>query len=91
MPLMRGKAVGYDVAKMTFRFTMLNEGETVKCEISSVAMDELGGKRGILSGDREAQFDNQRQAIEHIASNIFDDGVIVQGAIVRIFAKHIRR
>jgi hypothetical protein len=52
MPLTRGKVVGYDVAKMTFRFTMLNEGETVECEINSVAMDELGGKRGALPADR---------------------------------------
>jgi hypothetical protein len=35
MPLTRGKVVGYGVARMTFRFTMLNEGETVECEISS--------------------------------------------------------
>ncbi len=34
MPLTRDKMVGYDGARMVFRFTMLNKGETVECEIS---------------------------------------------------------
>ena len=91
MPLTRDKMVGYDGARMVFRFTMLNKGETVECEISSAALDELAGGKGTANAAREALFSRQRPEIERIASNIFDDGVFVQGAIVRIFAKHIRR
>jgi hypothetical protein len=46
MPLTRDKMVGYDGARMVFRFTMLNKGETVECEISSAALDELAGGKG---------------------------------------------
>ena len=91
MPLTRSKVVGYDVARMTFRLTMLNEGETVECEISSAALDELVGGKGTALAAREAQFLRQRTEVERIASNLFDDGPTVQGAVVRIFAKHIRR
>jgi hypothetical protein len=77
MPLMRGRILGYDVDRMAFKFMMLNKGETVECEISSVAMDDLGGKR-------------LREVIERIASDNFDSETIVRGAVVRIFAKHIR-
>lgn len=41
MPLTRDKIVGYDGARMVFRFTMLNNAEKVECEISSAALDEL--------------------------------------------------
>jgi hypothetical protein len=91
MPLTRGKVVGYDVAKMTFRFTMLNEGETVECEISSAALDELAGGKGTALAAREPLFLLHRTEVERFAANIFDDGLTVQGAVVRIFAKHIRR
>jgi hypothetical protein len=91
MPLTRDKIVGYDGASMVFRFTMLNKGETVECEISSAALDELAGGKGTANAAREALFSRQHPEIERIASNIFDDGAFVHGAIVRIFAKHIRR
>jgi hypothetical protein len=91
MPLTRDKIVGYDPARMVFRFTMLNKGETVECEISSAALDELAGGKGTANAAREALFSHQRPEIERIASNIFDDGAFIQGATVRIFAKHIRR
>ena len=87
---MRGRILGYDVDRMTFKFMMLNKGETVECEISSVAMDDLGGKRGTLPAEREAQFMRLREVIERIASDNFDSETIVRGAVVRIFAKHIR-
>jgi len=90
MPLMRGRIVGYDAERMTFQFTMLNEGETVECWISSAAMDEIAGKRGLLPVQREAQFLELREEIERIASDIFDGVTIVRGAVVRVFAKHIR-
>jgi hypothetical protein len=89
MPLMRGRILGYDVDRMAFEFTMLNEDETVPCEISSAAMDELAGKRGTLPAEREAQFLRLRETIERIASNEFDNEAIVRGVVVRIFAKHI--
>ena len=90
MPLMRGRILGYDIDRMAFKFMMLNKGETVECEISSVAMDDLGGKRGTLPAEREAQFMRLREVIERIASDNFDSETIVRGAVVRIFAKHIR-
>jgi hypothetical protein len=89
MPLMRGRILGYDVDRMAFKFMMLNKGETVECEISSVAMDDLGGKRGTLPAEREAQFMRLREVIERIASDNFDSETIVRGAVVRIFATHI--
>jgi hypothetical protein len=91
MPLMRDKVVGYDAAKMVFRFMMLNKGETVECEISSAALDELAGGRGTALAAREGLFLCQRSAIERIASDMFDEKTVVGGAVVRIFAKHIRR
>ena len=91
MPLTRDKIVGYDGARMVFRFTMLNNAEKVECEIGSAALDELAGGRGPTLAAREALFLRQRPEIERIASNIFDDDTIVRGAVVRIFAKHIRR
>ena len=91
MPLTRDKIVGYDAARMVFRFTMLNKGETVECEISSAALDELAGGKGTKFTARDALFSRQRPEIERIASNIFDSGPIIRDPVVRIFAKHIRR
>jgi hypothetical protein len=91
MPLMRGIILGYDAERMAFQFTMLNKGETVECTISGAAMDEIAGKRGVLPAEREAQFLRLREEIERIASDNFDDDTIVRGAVVRIFAKHIRK
>jgi hypothetical protein len=90
MPLMRNRILGYDAERMAFKFTMLNKVETVECEISSAAMDDLAGKRGTLPAEREAQFLSLREAIERIASDTCDEGTMVRGAVVRIFAKHIR-
>jgi Protein of unknown function (DUF1488) len=90
MPLMRGRILGYDAKRMVFEFTMLNKDETVECQISSVAMDELAGKRGTPPAEREAQFKRLREIIERIASDNFDNDTVVRGAVTRIFAKHIR-
>jgi Protein of unknown function (DUF1488) len=90
MPLVRGRILGYDADRMAFEFTMLNKDQTVPCEISSAAMDELAGKRGTLPAEREAQFLRLRETIERIASDNFDSDAAVRGAVVRIFAKHIR-
>jgi hypothetical protein len=45
MPLTRGRIVGYDDERLAFGFTMLSDGETVECQISDAAMDELAGVR----------------------------------------------
>jgi len=68
---------------------MLNDGETVECQISDAAMDELAGVKGTLSTARQAQFLAHRDAIEQIASDLFDAGPT--GAAIRIFTKHIPR
>ena len=92
MPLSPGKLVGYDDARRVFMFTMLNSAETVQCEISSSAVDDIaGGVRGGPAG-REAQFLKVRHEIEHVASTIFDDrSSDNRGGIVRIFAKDLER
>jgi Protein of unknown function (DUF1488) len=90
MPLMRGDALRFDLDRMAFEFTMLdNDGDTVRCQVSGAAMDELAGTRGTASSEREAQFMSLRNEIERIASERFDRGGILKGAVVRIFAKHI--
>jgi hypothetical protein len=91
MPLMRGKIVGYDAERLAFGFTMLNGDETVECQISDAAMDELAGVRGTPSIARQAEFLALRDAIERIASDLFDAGPIVKGSVVRIFTKHIHK
>jgi hypothetical protein len=91
MPLMRGKIVGYDAERLAFGFTMLNGDDTVECQISDAAMDELAGVRGTPSIARQAQFLALRDAVERIASDVFDAGPIVKGSVVRIFTKHIHK
>jgi len=91
MPLTRGKIVGYDTERLVFGFTMLNGDDTVDCQISDAAMDELAGVRGTPSIARQAQFLSLRDAIEQIASDVFDAGPMVKGSVVRIFTKHIHK
>jgi hypothetical protein len=90
MPLTRGQVVGYDNERLAFAFTMMNDGETVKCQISDAAMDELAGVRGTQSIARQAQFVTHRDAIERIASDLFDKAPGMKGYVVRIFSKHIQ-
>jgi Protein of unknown function (DUF1488) len=86
MPLTRGDVVGYDSARMTFRFTMTGPNASiVRCEVSGVAMDLLAGIRGILPAERETQFLRLRDQIERVASDIFDQ---THAARVTVFAKH---
>jgi hypothetical protein len=89
MPLTRGRIVGYDDERLAFGFTMLNGDDTVDCQISDAAMDELAGVRGSPSTARQAQFLEHRDAIERIASRLFDTSRAVKGSVVRIFTKHI--
>jgi hypothetical protein len=90
MPLMRGRIVGYDAGRMTFEFTMMHDARIVDCEISSTALDDLAGEKGVRPGERDAQFRRLRDAIERIASNTFDRNGMHPGETIRIFSKHVR-
>jgi hypothetical protein len=91
MPLISGWVRGYNADRMVFEFVMLNDkAETVECSISSVAMDDLAGARGSFPEERERQFLQLREAIEPIASGIFDKEERKTGVVIRIFSKHVR-
>jgi hypothetical protein len=69
---------------------MMSEGETVQCQISDAAMDELAEAKGTPSIARQAQFVTHRDSIERIASDLYDKALRIKGYVVRIFTKHIR-
>jgi hypothetical protein len=54
MPLTRGQIVGHDNERLAFAFTMMNDGETVQCQISDAAMDDLAETKGTQSIARQA-------------------------------------
>jgi len=89
MPLTGGQIGGHDSERLAFAFTMMNGGETVQCRISDAAMDELAGVKGTPSMARQAQFLAHRDAIERIASDLYDQAPRFKGYVVRIFTKHI--
>jgi hypothetical protein len=89
MPLTQGRIVGYDNERLAFKFTMLNADQTINCQISDAAMDELVGTKGSLYTVRQAQFLAHRETIESLASDLFDAAGAVPGSVVRIFSKHI--
>jgi hypothetical protein len=91
MPLTRDRIIGHDNERLAFRFTMLNNADTVECQISDAALDELGGVKGTESMARQAQFLALRDAVESIASDIFQKSPHVKGQIVRIFTRHIQK
>ncbi|HMM88669.1 DUF1488 family protein [Bradyrhizobium sp.] len=91
MPLTRDRIIGHDNERLAFRFTMLNNADTVECQISDAALDELGGVKGTESMARQAQFLALRDAVEEIASGIFHKAPYVRGQIVRIFTKHVQK
>lgn len=91
MPLARGKIGGHDSERLAFTFTMLSNDETVECQISDAAMDDLAGTRGSPSMARQGQFVSLRDDIEKIASDLFDAGPVVKGRTIRIFTKHVQR
>jgi Protein of unknown function (DUF1488) len=92
VPLTRGRPLVYDNERMAFKFTMLNGEETVECQISGAAMDDLAGGKGTPPPEREAQFLRHRDEIERIASTMFDERTVaLKGAVVRIFSKHLRK
>src|SRR5712691_4295475 len=71
MPLQRGEVLGYDFNRMVVDFTMLNQGKTVRCAISTAAMDDLEGKHDVKADQRVDQFVRLRDAIEERASRKF--------------------
>src|ERR1700730_1431984 len=91
MPLEWGRIIGYDASRMTFQFTMEDNSKIIDCEISGPAMDQLAGTKGTMPTDREAQFLHLQDAIERIASDLFDKGKPRQGGMIRIFFHHVRQ
>jgi hypothetical protein len=90
MPLMRGRIVGYDADRMTFEFTMMLDARIVDCEISSTALDDLAGEKGVRLGERDAQFRRLRDTIERVACGMFEEGGTALGRTIRIFSKHVK-
>jgi hypothetical protein len=89
MPLTRGKIIGHDSERLAFVFILLNGDEPVECRISDAAMDELIGVKGTENSARQAQFLAHRDAVEKVASDLFDAKPAVKGAVLRIFTKHV--
>jgi hypothetical protein len=83
MPLQRGKVLGYDFNRMVVDFTMSNQGKTVRCAISTAAMDDLEGKHDVKADQRVDQFLRLRDAIEERASRkFFERPVDAEGPVV---------
>ena len=74
MPLQRGEVLGYDFDRMVVDFTMLNQGNIVRCAISTAAMDDLEGKHDVKTNQRVDQFERLRDPIEERASRKFFEG-----------------
>ena len=74
MTLQRGEVQGYDFDRMIVEFTMLNQGKVIMCAISTAAMDELEGRRGVRPDQRVDQFMRLREIIEERASRKFFEG-----------------
>jgi hypothetical protein len=92
MPLTRGTKEGYDMETMTYSFTMFDRNVPVKCTISSAALVDLGGDRWKRPpNDRGSQFEQFRDQIERLASEIFDAAPIAERQFIRIFAKHLAK
>lgn len=89
MPLARDRIIGHDLDRLAFRFTMMNDGDVVHCQISDAAMDELAGMQGTESSARQAQFMSLRETIERLASDLYDEAPRFKGYVVRIFTRHL--
>ena len=82
MTLQRGEVLGYDFNRMVVEFTMLNQGKTVNCAISTAAMDDLEGRRDVRSDQRVDQFMRLREVIEERASRKFFEQVQADRPVV---------
>ena len=76
MALQRGELLGYDFDRMVVEFTMFNQSRTVRCAISTAAMDHLEGKHDVKSDQRLAQFERLRDVIEERVSRKYFEGPI---------------
>jgi hypothetical protein len=85
--LQRGRISGYDLTRMSFGFTMLDGEREIKCEISSVALNDLAGPR--CARNKHEQFLAHRAEIEATAAAVLDLDDVTK--VVRIFAKHVKR
>ena len=61
MPLTRDRIIGHDNERLAFRFTMLNAADTVECQISDAAMDELAGTENRIAVARSDYNEAARQ------------------------------
>ena len=69
--------------RMVVDFTMFNQGKTVRCAISTAAMDDLEGKHDVRADQRVDQFVRLRDAIEERASRKFFEGPVeAKGPVV---------
>src|SRR5215203_1331628 len=83
MSLQRGEVLGYDFNRMVVDFTMFNNGKTIRCAISTAAMDDLEGKHDVKEDQRVDQFVRLRDAIEERASRkFFERPVETEGPVV---------
>ena len=71
MPLQQGEVKGYDFNRSVVEFTMLNQGSVILCAISTAALDDLEGRRGVKPDQRVDQFLRLREIIEERASRKF--------------------
>ena len=76
MELQRGEVLGYDFNRMVVEFTMFNQSRTVRCAISTAAMDDLEGKHDVKSDQRLEQFERPRDVIEERVSRKFFEGPV---------------
>jgi Protein of unknown function (DUF1488) len=83
MPLQRGEVRGFNFDRMVVEFTMLNQDKVIECSISTAAMDDLEGQRGVKADQRVDQFMRLREVIEEQASRkFFDEQVRVDRPVV---------
>ena len=83
MALQRGELLGYDFDRMVVEFTMFNQSKTVRCAISTAAMDDLEGKHDLKSDQRVEQFMRLRDVIEERASRKFVEGPVeTEGPVI---------
>jgi len=54
-------------------------------------MDERSVMNGTKNTAKQRQFLSLRDTIERIASDLFDEAPTIQGYVIRIFTKHLRR
>ena len=67
MQLQQGEVRGYDFNRWVVEFTMLNQSKVILCSISTEAMDDLEGRRGVKPDQRVDQF--MRLSGHHVNSS----------------------